>query len=105
MKVEMVMTPEGCRRQTSKNSRDSSAFIANLPTPLFLLHLFFFFIRETRVLFHLLLCRISILLLREGGQGGFIYLFIYFCAHRSTVVQLCTTITIISSHCRLKVSG
>lgn len=41
MKVEMVMTPEACRRQTSKNSRDSSAFIAHLPTPLFLLHLFF----------------------------------------------------------------
>lgn len=34
MKVEMVTTPGGCSRQTSKNSRDSSAFIANLPTPL-----------------------------------------------------------------------
>lgn len=46
MKVETVMTPEGCRRQTSKNSRDSSAFIAYLPTPLFSLR-FFCFIRET----------------------------------------------------------
>lgn len=43
MKVEMVMTPEGCRRQTSKNSRDSSAFIAYLSTLLFSFSIFFFF--------------------------------------------------------------
>lgn len=61
MKVEMVMTPEGCRRQTSKNSRDSSAFIAYLPTPLFSLY-FFFFQEGDCVLIHLLLHRVPILL-------------------------------------------
>lgn len=88
MKVEMVMTPEGCRRQTSKNSRDSSAVIANLPTPLFPLHLFyFFFIRETRVLFHLLLRSISILLPRGEGLGG---CFIYSLIFVLTEVLLCS---------------
>lgn len=94
MKVEMVMTPEACRRQTSKNSRDSSAFIAHLPTPLFLLHLFFFAFHKdcvcvcVRALFHLSPRRVSFLL--PPGLVGFI-----FYAGRSAVVQRCARITVI----------
>lgn len=64
MKVEMVMTPEGCRRQTSKNSRDSSAFIAYLSTLLFSFSLFFFSRGRLCVLFHLLPPRVPVLLPR-----------------------------------------
>ncbi len=63
MKVEMVMTPEGCRRQTSKNSKDPSAVIAHLPTPLFSLSMFLFQ-KGVCVLFHLSLHHVPILLPR-----------------------------------------